>query len=667
MKLFRILAWAVLAVLGVLAVALALVFALFDGNRLKAEISQAVLERYQRTLVIEGQPQLSVWPDVGVVLGAVSLSERGSSQPFAAMQSARVSVALLPLLGRQVQVRELQVKGLKAAVIRRKDGSLSIDDLLKRGNGLPAEQMHAQQPQGLRIDMAGLALTDGQLSWRDERSGQQLRIDSVNLSTGRVQADTGAKTASIEHLSVRVAGRSATDGLSLSIDAPKLQLSADRFGGEAVKIGALLQGQGRSAKLQLSLGDLQGQAQALRIGALSGSVELSHPDMPRKPLQLPLKGSLDIDLGKGSATLVLDSRFDQSKIASRLEVRRFSPLALGFDLDVDQLNIDQYLPPKATQAAGGQSGTSGHGGQSGQSGHGGAAADPALDLSALKGAPEMQGRVRVGALQVSGLKVSELDARVALAAGQLTISPLSLKLYQGSAAGSLALNAHEQRLSVRQTLSDVSIEPLMRDLLKQDLLQGRGNVALDLQARGQTLSALKKNLAGNASVSLRDGALKGINLAQSLREVKARIGQGQSTQTAQAALKTDFSELAASFKIAGGVARNDDLLMKSPFLRLSGTGEIDLAAGQLNYLARVSAVASAQGQGGKEVADLKGLTLAVRASGPFEALKYQLDWGAMLQEAAKAQIEEKKREVKARAEEAVKDKARELLKGVLGR
>lgn len=661
MKLFRILAWAVLAVLGVLAVALALVFALFDGNRLKAEISQAVLERYQRTLVIEGQPQLSVWPDVGVVLGAVSLSERGSSQPFAAMQSARVSVALLPLLGRQVQVRELQVKGLKAAVIRRKDGSLSIDDLLKRGNGLPAEQTHAQQPQGLRIDMAGLALTDGQLSWRDERSGQQLRIDSVNLSTGRVQADTGAKMASIEHLSVRVAGRSATDGLSLSIDAPKLQLSADRFGGEAVKIGALLQGQGRSAKLQLSLGDLQGQAQALRIGALSGSVELSHPDMPRKPLQLPLKGSLDVDLGKGSAKLVLDSRFDQSKIASRLEVRRFSPLALGFDLDVDQLNIDQYLPPKATQAAGGQSGPSG------QSGHGGAAADPALDLSALKGAPEMQGRVRVGALQVSGLKVSELDARVALAAGQLTISPLSLKLYQGSAAGSLALNAHEQRLSVRQTLTDVSIEPLMRDLLKQDLLQGRGNVALDLQARGQTLSALKKNLAGNASVSLRDGALKGINLAQSLREVKARIGQGQSTQTAQAALKTDFSELAASFKIAGGVARNDDLLMKSPFLRLSGTGEIDLAAGQLNYLARVSAVASAQGQGGKEVADLKGLTLAVRASGPFEALKYQLDWGAMLQEAAKAQIEEKKREVKARAEEAVKDKARELLKGVLGR
>jgi len=653
MKVFRILAWVVLAVLGLLAVALALAFALFDGNRLKAEVSKAVLEQYQRTLVIEGQPQLSVWPDVGVVLGAVTLSERGSREPFAAMQSARVSVALWPLLGRQVQVHELAVKGLKAAVVRRKDGSLNIDDLLKRPASEPAERAGAQPPtQALRIDIAGLALTDGQLSWRDERSGQQLRIDQLDLSTGRVQADTGAKTASIERLSVRVAGRSATDGLSLSVDAPKLQLAPDRFSGDAVTIGALLQGQGRSAKLQLSLGAMQGQGQVLRIGALSGSAELSHPDMPRKPLQLPLQGSLAVDLGKGSASLALATRFDQSKIASRVEVRSFSPLALGFDLEVDQLNIDQYLPPKASPVAGGQ---------------GGAGADPGLDLSAFKGAPAVQGRVRVGALQISGLKLSELDARMALAGGQLTVSPLSLKLYQGSAAGSLAVNAHEQRVSVRQTLSDVSIEPLMKDVLAKDLLEGRGTVVLDVQARGQTLSEFKKTLAGSASVSLRDGALKGINLAQSLREIKARIGQGQSTQAAQAAQKTDFSELAASFKIAGGVARSDDLRMKSPFLRLSGAGEVDLPGGQLNYLARVSAVASGQGQGGKDAADLKGLTLAVRASGPFDALKYQLDWGAMLQESAKAQIEEKKREVKTRAEEAVKDKARDLLKGVLGR
>jgi AsmA protein len=630
-------------------VALALAFALFDGKRLKAEVSRAVFEQYQRTLVIEGQPQLSLWPDVGIVLGPVTLSERGSSLPFAALQSARVSVALMPLLSRQVQVRELGVQGLKAAVVKRKDGSLSIDDLLKRPASAPAGQASAP-PQALRIDIASLALKEGQLSWRDEQSGQQLRIDRLELSSGPVRFDTGAKTARIERLSVRVAGRSASDGLSLSFDAPKLLLLPDGLSGEALTLGALVQGTGRSARLQLSLGALQAQAQVLRIGALSGSLELSHPDMPRKPLQMPLEGSLQVDWGKGSAFLSLGSRLDQSKIASRLEVRSFSPLALGFDLEVDQLNVDQYLPPKASAA-----------------GQGGSAPQAAIDLSALKTAPAVQGRVRIGALQVSGLKLSQIDARMALAAGQLSVSPLSLKLYQGSASGSVSLNAHDSRLSVRQTLSEVNIEPLMRDLLAQDLLEGRGSVLIDVQARGQTLAGLKKTLEGSASLVLRDGAYKGINLAQSLREVKARIGQAQTTQTAQSTLKTDFSELAASFKIAGGVARNDDLRMKSPFLRLSGAGEVDLAGGQLNYLARVSAVASGQGQGGKEAAELKGLTLAVRASGPFDALKYQIDWGAMLQEAAKNQVEEKKREVKTRVEEAVKDKARDLFKGVLGR
>ena len=651
MKILRILAWTVVAVLGLLAVALALAFALFDGKRLKAEISRAVLEQYQRTLVIEGQPQLSLWPDVGIVLGPVTLSERGSSLPFAALQSARVSVALMPLLGRQVQVRELQVQGLKAAVVKRKDGSLSIDDLLKRPASAPAGQASAP-PQALRIDIASLALKEGQLSWRDEQSGQQLRIDRLELSSGPVRFDTGAKTAHIERLSVRVAGRSASDGLSLSIDAPKLMLLSDGLSGEAVTLGALVQGAGRSARLQLSLGALQAQAQVLRIGALSGSLELSHPDMPRKPLQLPLEGSLQVDWGKGSASLSLGSRLDQSKIASRLEVRSFSPLALGFDLEVDQLNVDQYLPPKAGGPPAAQAGSG---------------PQAAMDLSALKTAPAVQGRVRIGALQVSGVKLSQIDARMALAAGQLSVSPLSLKLYQGSASGSVSLNAHDSRVSVRQTLSEVNIEPLMKDLLAQDLLEGRGSVLIDVQARGQTLAELKKTLEGSASLVLRDGAYKGINLAQSLREVKARIGQDQTTQAAQSTLKTDFSELAASFKIAGGVARNDDLRMKSPFLRLSGAGEVDLAGGQLNYLARVSAVASGQGQGGKEAAELKGLTLAVRASGPFDALKYQIDWGAMLQEAAKTQIEEKKREVKTRVEEAVKDKARDLLKGVLGR
>ena len=54
---------------------------------------------------------------------------------------------------------------------------------------------------------------------------------------------------------------------------------------------------------------------------------------------------------------------------------------------------------------------------------------------------------------------------------------------------------------------------------------------------------------------------RSINLAQSLREIKGRLGAKQdTTQQARAGDKTDFSELAASFKITHGVARNDDFI-----------------------------------------------------------------------------------------------------------
>jgi AsmA protein len=192
-------------------------------------------------------------------------------------------------------------------------------------------------------------------------------------------------------------------------------------------------------------------------------------------------------------------------------------------------------------------------------------------------------------------------------------------------------------------------------------------VTLDINTRGDTVTAMKKALAGSASLALKDGAIKGINLAQSLRDLKAKLGQADSTQASNANQKTDFSELTGSFKIANGVAHNDDLAMKSPFIRLGGAGDIDVGAGQMNYVAKATVVASGEGQGGKDLGDLKGLTVPVRLSGPFESLSYKIEFGAMLEDATKAKVEEKKQEIKAKAEEAVKDKAKDLFKGLLGK
>lgn len=70
--------------------------------------------------------------------------------------------------------------------------------------------------------------------------------------------------------------------------------------------------------------------------------------------------------------------------------------------------------------------------------------------------------------------------------------------------------------------------------------------------------------------------------------------------------------------------------MKSPYIRLGGAGDLDIGAGQMNYVAKASVVGSAEGQGGQGLDQMKGLTLPVRVSGPFEhrctALELRKKW-----------------------------------------
>jgi AsmA protein len=704
MKALRWVGLALLAVLGLLALAAGILYAMFDGEKVKAEISRVVLEKQQRTLVIDGRPQLSLWPNVGISLGRVSLSERASNAPFAALESARVSVAVMPLLSQQVQVRALDVTGLQATLVKKKDGTLNIADLL----GQPAAAPEAQAAEGAKdavaqpfqMDIASIRLTDAQFTWRDEKAGTTTTLSRLNLSTGPVLADTGAKTASITALSLAAKGSAGKDAFELKLDTPKLLLSEAQSSGDNVTLSASLQGAQRSAMVNLVLNGVQGNADALKIANLAikldakvgeaaikgqlsspvavnvpaqtvalaqlvGNLELAHPSMPMKQLTLPIKGALKVDAQQQTAALELATQFDESKIVTSVKVAQFAPLALAFDLDIDQLNVDKYLPPK--QAAATSVGDSGAG----------AGKEAPLDLSALKG-PKVSGNIRIGALQVSKLKLAKVNAKLALAGGKLDVAPMSLNLYEGSTSGSLSVNANGNVVALKQSLRGVSVNPLMKDLLDKDVLEGRGDVALDITSRGDTVGAMKKALAGNASLALQDGAIKGINLAQSLRDIKAKLGQPDTTQKANADQKTDFSELTASFKIANGIAHNDDLAMKSPFIRLSGAGDIDVGASLINYLAKATLVASGEGQGGKGADQLKGVTVPVRLTGPFDKLAYKIEWGAMLEDASKASVEAKKKELQAaadekvkqarsQAEEAVKDKAKDLFKGLLGR
>lgn len=614
---------------ALLAVAAGVVYALFDAEAIKRQISEQVAAKTGRVLTIGGDVGLSVWPELAVRAGRVSLSEADSKTDFAAIDSLRVAVAVMPLLSGRLEAREIEIDGLALTLIKRRDGSLNIDDLLAGQKEKPAGEAKpaaAESSQPLHMDIAGLALRNARFTWRDQTTGKTTQISSIDFSTARLLADSAAATLAIDALKLATRGSSGDDSFEFAIDMPAIRLAGQRV-----------------------------------ETPFSGNLGLVSSKLPMRSLKLPLSGKLAVDLAKSSASLGLDTRLDEAKIGLQLAVERFSPLFFNFDLKIDQLNVDRYLPPKPSASAGQATPTGG------EAPIAKGKADDAIDLSALN-ALNFRGRVAIGQLQAQGLKVSALDARIAAANGRLDISPMTARLYGGSLDGALGVNARGNVFTVRQKLAGIDIRALMKDAIDKEPLEGRGSLSLDVNTRGANVDALKRALAGQAALELRDGAVRGVNVGKMLRDAKAVLKSGQAgSTTASAAEKTDFSELTASFRIAGGVARNDDLAMKSPLLRLGGAGDIDIGNSRIDYLAKVSVVDTAQGQEGKDLAELRGITIPIRLRGPFDKLSYSLEVGDLLKDAAKAKVEEKKQELKQKANEKLQEKLGGKLQGLFGK
>jgi len=589
MKILKYSLYALLALVLLVVAAAAILALTFDPNQYKDEVEKLVKERTGRTLKFHGDVKLAFWPSLGVSVGKVTLSRRASAYDFAALDSAHVSVGLMPLLRGQVAVDQVRIAGLRASVIRAKGGKFDFEDLMGAAGAKKPAAPSAAGPSKVQFDVAGIQIEGGTLAYKDEGTGQTLEIGHLALRTGRIAEDVPGK----------------------------------------MSLGALVKGKNPLVDLKVALDSgyrLSPARQAYALTGLNLRVDGAAAEFSR--LELSITGEVRADVAKETVNADLTAKFDETTLKAKAAMANFDSPHYSFDVDVDKLNLDRYLAasPKAKPAPGAGAKVD---------------VDVPVDLSGLHGL-KADGKLAVGALQVQGLKLSELKAQLRAAGGRADLAPHSAKLYEGSLAGALTLNASGNRIALKETLSNIAIGPLVKDAAGRDAVEGRGNIALDVTAAGATVNAMKKALAGTARVALRDGAVKGINLTEALRKTRAAFGsKSAQQQPSDPAQRTDFSEMTASFVIKNGVARNDDLDIKAPVLRVGGAGDIDIGNSRLNYVAKATVVATSKGQGGADLDHLAGLTIPVKLTGPFDAPKYEIDYGAVASQAAKARAQEK--------------------------
>jgi len=705
------------------AAVLAYIAATFNPNDYKAKIIQVVQEKKQRTLKLDGDIKLTLFPNIGASIGRASLSEFQSKQDFVTIENVQVSLALWPLFSKQVVVNQVAVSGLKATIIKYKNGKTNLDDLLgaeEQAIPEPAKDEAAKSvPTSLPVtfDIASVSLRNLNLIYQDEASAAQYEVNKLNLKTGRITMGAPIKLEldalikankpkldlttklqgnllinpeagqfgvqgldlqangnvldihnvvlqakgnfqklkqelTAEKVSLSISGIQAKNTINTQLELPSLRLSNNQLSSEKFTLDLEMQQPQQTFKIKL-LTAVNGNLDKKIINLPDLSIKMNgtgdalpQNSVTGKAVSSEMSGSLHMQDNR--AQVKLTGGLLQSQVKIQVAVNNFTKPEIKFDIEADQLDVDAYLP-KSESAPQTKEATS---------------LDAPLDLSALKGL-NLDGRLRIGAFKVANLKMAQVNVGVKAQHGIVDVSPLAANLYQGSVSGSLRVNVQgTPEVMIQQKLREIHIAPLLKDMADFDTLSGRGDVTLNLITQGNTVNALKKALNGTAALQLQDGAIKGINLAKKIRDAQDMFGKKATTQTeaVNKAEKTDFSELKANFKVSNGVAHNEDLLMKSPLLRLSGAGDIDIGNDSINYLARVTLAKTLQGQGGND--QVGGLTVPVRLSGPFTHLKYKLEFGAMVSDAAKQKIEAKKEEINAGIKTEAKEQLKNKLKGL---
>ena len=820
-----------LVVLVVVAVVgLAIFLLTFDPNAYKYKLEELVQQRYQRTLTIDGEIELSLFPRIGLSVQGVSLSEPNSSEIFASIDSTRLAVAVWPLLSNSFVVDHVAISGLKARVIRGKDGQFNFSNLV--GGTAPVTEVPANPAEALvgaaetaaqaitngslpprrsnmQIDIAGLDLKDGSVQLQDAISGMAVAVTKINANTGRVTfnqpfdvrltarveggnprvdanltgqalltldpsakryaaqkldlrmdgklpgaeakslamrgnlAFDGRKSAldvaglevvfqgdvtdpaaaatnvdasvampklsidphkrqlQIEKLAIRAKGGVADGPFEFAVDAPALNISPASATGEAltgrVRVSGLdasfgLNGiSGNAGELDIKEAKLDSTSKSgervvklnfasplslnllMRSGALSalrGDVNITDPGLPKGSLQIPVIGSVTADLLKDQATSKINAVLEGGKFDLSADITRLSDAPrVNFALVVDTLDLDKLVPPVAPPAAKPAEGKKDES-KPAQPAPAPAPVDDTIDLSALVG-PSVNGTLKVGKLVVRGLKADEVGATVKLDKGKLEITSLTAGLYGGKLAGAVTVDAAQgNQLASKMSLAGIAIEPFLMDLAKRNVLSGTGSLALDLKTAGANAYAMKAGLGGTMQLRLRDGAVKGINLTQTLRELKAAFKPESQDETvpADTSKQTEFSEMEADLAFAKGVASVKRLNVVSPLLRVT-QGEpatIDFVKSELDLVARARVVNPAADPEGKELIDLKDVTIPVRIQGPFDKPSYTLLWKDAVGAILKRSLENKLRDAvsgKGKNGESI-DKA---LKGLLGK
>jgi uncharacterized protein involved in outer membrane biogenesis len=578
---------------------------LVDLARFQDQYKPVIETALNRKIELDGI-HLTVWPRIGArVQGFTVLDDPAfSSTPFASLASLDVGVKLMPLLGGTVEVEEIILRNPVISVIKNKNGVMNISTIGPKTTGPPTAPRPEPQPGDPLQALAMLA------------------VDRLSIDGGQLAYRDLSTQPAIEyevqdlHLalqSVRL-GETPTLHLNATVRPHNVPVTLNGSFGPLVQAAEL-----KHYDFLVALGKITLDARGSLVGG-KWSVRVSSPSINTAdiPVRLPLTKPVQIK----DLLIVATAPYPLKQGVPALQLADVSDLGLAIAMGNSVLHIKGTV-------------TDGHAKVTLDS--------PSVTTSDLP--------VETGLKQP--VEVKNLQAKADLKGQEARLSDLSFHLFDGSVKGqgALTIGSSVPPFNGRMTMQGVQVAPVLDALRPGNPISLSGTAAADIAVtgRGFTMAHLTDALEGSGHVDIKDGKIEGTNVMQeavALLEI-AGLSLDQAKLTAFSTMETDFV-------IKQGIITVQKLLLDSHDFQATGGGTIGFDQRlnlimNLNLSPGLSQKIAGSSPVGKLAMKEGRLRLPLRVAGTAQSPSYSLDI----------------KELTGKAQEQVKEKAKETIKGLL--
>ncbi|MGD8324755.1 MAG: AsmA family protein, partial [Gammaproteobacteria bacterium] len=199
MRFLKLFAVGIGVLVGLVVVAVVIIALTFDPNDYKEYAQTWVEDRTGRSLNIDGDIELSVFPWLAVETGHVELGNAPGfgTEPFVSAQRVSARVRLMPLLlRREFEIGTVNLDGLELDLSVAQDGTTNWSDLIAAGTTeASAEQVTDPPPASgvsgalTGLDIEGVELRGSRVVWRENGAPRYI-VSDLSLSTGAVAPAT---------------------------------------------------------------------------------------------------------------------------------------------------------------------------------------------------------------------------------------------------------------------------------------------------------------------------------------------------------------------------------------------------------------------------------------------------------------------------------------------